>query len=79
MPEIDPPLEIPTLSELEKLELKRDIIHFANDHDMLYKDYGSYVALQLPIYKTPRKKKGGDHAEIHTTTHSRQRARATSK
>jgi hypothetical protein len=79
MPLVDPPIEPEALGELDKLELKHQIITFATAHNLLYRDYGPYVTLMLPNYKTPLpmrrvKEKGVKHATVHTTKNRRTRA-----
>lgn len=48
----------PLLTEDEKLDIKRDIIRYANKNKLQYRDHGSWVSLLLPIYSAERIEKG---------------------
>jgi hypothetical protein len=78
MPEVTPPDELPMLSELEKLDIKRAAINFANRYNMRYRDYGGYIALEIPRYDTKKIMEGEINDEVHPTKHQGHRTKKSS-
>jgi hypothetical protein len=79
MPKINAPeVEIKLMTEEDKLDIKREAIIFANRHNMHYKDYGSWVAMELPIYNYKQAKGQQSDGKIHPTKHRKNRTQEIS-